>query len=134
LTTPPGWFIIRLKADRNVIYRSHPVIASQLSSSTRMLYAETIVREESGGEKPQTIEFGFRRVRFPGRKQQLFLVVVKGFAGIPAVAGLMLLTNLDVKPTRKSLFFVVEAYPAIGGTGRLRRPRPGRGSKSRPTE
>jgi hypothetical protein len=99
-------FIIRLKGDRNVIYHGHPVIASQLSSSTKMLYAERIVREESGAEKPQTIQFGFRRVGFPGRKEELFLVVVRGFGAQP----LMLLTNLDVKPTRKSLFFVVGAY------------------------
>jgi hypothetical protein len=33
-------------------------------------------------------------------------VRVKGFGAQP----LMLLTNLDVKPTRTSLFFVVEAY------------------------
>jgi hypothetical protein len=63
-------FIIRLKGDRNVIYHGHPIIASQLSSSTKMLYAERVVREESGAEKPQTVEFGFRRVRFPGRKEQ----------------------------------------------------------------
>ncbi len=99
-------FIIRLKGDRSVIYQGHPVIASELSCSTKMLYAERIVREESGGEKPQTIQFGFRRVRFPGRKEQLSLVVVRGFGAQP----LMLLTNLEVKPTRKSLFFVVEAY------------------------
>jgi hypothetical protein len=90
----------------NVIYQGHPVIASELSSSTKMLYAERIVREERGAEKAQTIEFGFRRVRFPGSKEQLFLVVVKGFGAQP----LMLLTNLEVRPTRKSLFFVVEAY------------------------
>jgi hypothetical protein len=99
-------FIVRLKGDRNVIYHGHPVIASELSYSTKMLYAERIVREESGGEKAQTIEFGFHRVRFPGRKEELFLVVVRGFGAQP----LMLLTNLEVKPTRKSLLFVVEAY------------------------
>ena len=99
-------FIIRLKGDRNVTYHGHPIIASELSSSTRMLYAENIVREESGGEKPQTVEFGFRRVGFPGRKERLFLVVLRGFGAEP----LMLLTNLEVKPTGKSLFFVVEAY------------------------
>jgi len=99
-------FIIRLKGDRNVIYHGHAIIASQLASSTKMLYVERIVREESGGEKAQTIEFGFRRVRFPGRKERLFLVVVRGFGAQP----LMLLTSLPVKPTRKSLFFVVEAY------------------------
>jgi hypothetical protein len=99
-------FIVRLEGDRNLIYHGHPVIASELSSSTKMRYAERIVREESGAEKPQTIQFGFRRVRFPGRKERLFLVVVRGFGAEP----LMLLTNLEVKPTRKSLFFVVEAY------------------------
>lgn len=80
-------------------------VASEPSSSTRLLNAESIVREESGGKRAQTIEFGFRGVRSPGRKEELCLVVLRGFGAQP----LILLTNLQVKPTRTSLFFVVEA-------------------------
>jgi hypothetical protein len=99
-------FIIRLQGDRHLVYHGHRVVALDLATSCRMRYAERIVGEESSGEKPRIIEFGFRQVKLPGRKERLSLVAVKGLGHQP----LMLLTNRQVNPSRKSLFFIVEAY------------------------
>jgi len=66
------------------------------------------VKEEHGDEKIYRIEYGFRRVKLPGRKGQLYLVVIKGFGKEP----IMLLTNVEVKKTRQILGFIVEAYTA----------------------
>lgn len=99
-------FIIRLQGNRHLLYHGHPVRALDLASSCRMRYAERIVGEERSAEKPRILEFGFRRVKLPGRKEGLSLVVVNGLGHHP----LMLLTNVEVNPSRRSLFFVVEAY------------------------
>ena len=47
-------------------------------------------------------------MRLPGRDEPLTLVAVRGFGAEP----LMLLTNVEVKPSRKSLWFVVQGYLA----------------------
>jgi hypothetical protein len=99
-------FLIRLRGDRHLVYHGHRVSALDLAASCRMLYAERIIREDRSEEKARMIEFGFRRVRLPGRQEELSLVVVKGFGEEP----LMLLTNVEVKPTRRSLLFIVQAY------------------------
>ena len=49
-------------------------------------WAETIVKVEKGKEKTYDIEEGFREVKLPGRREQLYLVVVtaaKRFFGVP---------------------------------------------------
>jgi hypothetical protein len=99
-------FLIRLRGDRHLVYHGHRVSALDLAVSCRMLYAERIIREDRCEEKARTIEFGFWRVRLPGRKEELSLVGVKGFGEEP----LMLLTNVEVKASRRSLLFVVRAY------------------------
>src|SRR5574340_470565 len=72
-----------------------------------MRYAETVVREQAGGEKKVHLEYGFVRVRLPGRREvELTLVVVKGFGQEP----LLLLTNVSVKATRRSVWWVVSGY------------------------
>jgi hypothetical protein len=49
---------------------------------------------------------GMRKVRLPGRKEELTLVVVKGFGQEP----LMILTNLAVRRSRRSIWHVVLSY------------------------
>ena len=71
-----------------------------------MSYADTIVKEVKGEEKVYRIEYGFRKVKLPGRKEQLYLVVIKGFGKKP----MMLLTNAVVEKSRKSLWFFVRSY------------------------
>jgi len=49
---------------------------------------------------------GMRKVRLPGRREELTLVVVKGFGEEP----LMILTNLPVRRSRKSVWHVIQSY------------------------
>ncbi len=71
-----------------------------------MLFHEYIAKEEAGEERPLRLEVGVRRVRLPGRSEELSLVVVRGFGREP----LMLLTNLRLTRSRKSIWHVVAAY------------------------
>ena len=99
-------FIIRLVGDRHLVCSGRPVLARELSYRCPTLYADRYVREESGRERIYTIEYGYRRVRLPGRREKLTLVVVKGFGEEP----MMLLTNVEVRRTRRSCSFVVQSY------------------------
>ena len=100
-------FIIRLRGDRHLVRRGRCRRAEDLARGVRMRYAETVVREQAGGEKRVHLEYGFVRVRLPGRRDvELSLVVVRGFGQEP----LLLLTNVAVKPTRRSLWWVVRGY------------------------
>ena len=100
-------FIIRLRGDRHLVVRGRSRPADDLARGVRMRYAETVVREAAGGEKKVHLEYGFVRVRLPGRRDvELTLVVVKGFGQEP----LLLLTNVPVKATRRSVWWVVRGY------------------------
>jgi hypothetical protein len=100
-------FIIRLRGDRHLVWRGCSRRADDLARGARMRYAETVVREQAGGEKRVHLEYGFVRVRLPGRREvELNLVVVRGFGQEP----LLLLTNVAVQPTRRSLWWVVRGY------------------------
>ena len=65
-----------------------------------------MVRETKGGERSYTIEYGFRKVKLPGRPEQLYLAVVKGFSKKP----LMPLTNVPVRKRRSALWSIVGSY------------------------
>jgi hypothetical protein len=99
-------FIIRLVGDRDLVFRKRKHRAADLARRCKMLYAETIVKEERGEEKAYHIEYGFRPVKLPGREEQLYLVVVKGYGKEPV----MLLTNVAVKRNRKQVEFIVSGY------------------------
>lgn len=101
-------FIMRLVGSRHLLFRGRARVASELAAGCPMAYAETIVKEEHSEERIYRIEYGFRRVKLPGRKAQLYLVVIKGFGQEP----ILLLTNVAVKKTRQSLEFIVQAYTA----------------------
>ncbi len=98
-------FIIRARSDRTLLTDKRE---SALEAAERcpMLFHEYIAKEEAGEEKPLRLEVGMRRVRLPGRPEELSLVVVRGFGREP----LMLLTNLRLTRSRKSLWHVVAAY------------------------
>ena len=55
-----------------------------------MLFPETVVKEEAGQKRLVQLARGLRKVRLPSRREELTLVVVKGFGEEP----LMVLTNL----------------------------------------
>lgn len=98
-------FIIRVRSDRTVLAdRSESVL--EAAESCPMLFHEYIAKEEAGEEKPLLLEVGARRIHLPGHPEELNLVVVKGFGREP----LMLLTNLRLKRSRKSIWHVVAAY------------------------
>jgi hypothetical protein len=100
-------FLIRLKGDRHLMVRGRHRRADDVARGAMMRYAETVVREQAGGEKKVHLEYGFRRVRLPGRWDvELTLVVVKGFGAEP----LLLLTNVEVKATRRSVWRIVRGY------------------------
>jgi hypothetical protein len=65
-----------------------------------------MVKEEAGQERQVQLLCGMRKVRLPDRKEELTLVVVKGFGEEP----LMILTNLPVRRSRKSIWHVVQSY------------------------
>jgi hypothetical protein len=100
-------FIVRLVGDRHLVVRGRNRLARDLAGGVKMRYAETLVREAAGGEKKVHIEYGFRKVRLPGRRDvELTLVVIRGFGEEP----LMLLTNVAVRATRRSVWAVVSGY------------------------
>lgn len=99
-------FIIRLVGGRNLIYRGQKMITEEISQKCPMLYIERIIKEEKNKEKVYEIKFGYRKVKLPGYKDQLYLVVVRGFGEKP----LLILTNVEIKRSRKSLLFIVLSY------------------------
>jgi hypothetical protein len=100
-------FIVRLVGDRHLVVRGHLRSAHDLARGVMLRYAETVVREAAGGEKKCHLEYGFRAVKLPGRPDvDLTLVVVKGLGREP----LLLLTNVEVKATRRSVWRIVRGY------------------------
>ena len=99
-------FLVRLKKTRGLIYRggAHPVL--DLAVTCPLPYAERIVKQEKGKETIYDLQFGARAVKLPGRLEPLTLVVVRGFGQIP----LMLLTDLQVTKSRKSIWRIIESY------------------------
>ena len=71
-----------------------------------MPYAERIVKQEKGKETIYDLQFGSRPVKLPGKKKPLTLVVIRGFGKTP----MMLLTDLRVTKSRKSIWWVVKSY------------------------
>lgn len=99
-------FMIRVRADRGLQAAQGIASAIHLARSCPMLFHETLVKEEAGQERLVHLACGLRKVRLPNRKEELTLVVVKGFGEEP----LMILTNLPVRRSRKSIWHVVQSY------------------------
>ena len=99
-------FFIRVRADRGLRMAQGIASALDLARSCPMLFHETMVKEEAGQERQVHLTCGLRKVRLPDRREELTLVVVKGFGEEP----LMILTNLPVRRSRKSIWHVVQSY------------------------
>jgi len=99
-------WVIRQRGDRHVLFNGKACSEQRIAASCPTNYIETIVKETREGEKGYKLEFGARTVRLPESDQLLSLVVVKGFGAEP----LMLLTNVKVGKSRKSVWKIVEAY------------------------
>lgn len=99
-------FLIRVRADRGLRTAQERGSALDLARSCPMLFHETLVKEEAGQERLVHLACGMRKVRLPDRREDLTLIVVKGFGEEP----LMILTNLPVRRSRKSIWHVVQSY------------------------
>jgi hypothetical protein len=99
-------FIIRLVGDRHILYRGKKVVAEELARNCPLLYTDRVIREDKEHEQAYTISYGFRRVKLPGRKERLWMVVVTGFGKEP----LMLLTTEEMENKRQRLWWAIEAY------------------------
>jgi hypothetical protein len=99
-------FVMRLKKDRHLIWRGKRQSVMEHALACPLHYAERIVKDERGKEKIYHLEFGYRPVRLPGKKDPLWLVVIRGFGQEP----MMLLTNIAVRRSRKALWQIIESY------------------------
>jgi hypothetical protein len=99
-------FLFRIDGDRHLVVGNQKLFALEIANKCRCPYAKTISRIEDGKEKKYEITFGFRRVRLPARKEQLYLLVVKGFGVKP----LMVLTNVPLRKGYRSLEKIMESY------------------------
>jgi hypothetical protein len=99
-------FIVRQCRGRHLIFRGRRRSVLEVAEGCPLPYAETIVVMEGDKECACKIEYGYRKVKLPGRDEQLYLVVVSGFGREP----LMLLTSLEMRRSRKVLWSVVESY------------------------
>jgi len=99
-------FIIRLRGDRNLLFRGRCRLAEEIARGCPSCYEEEVIKEVAGEKKTYRLAYGFRRVRLPGRMEELGLVVVRGFGAEP----LLLLTTLPLRRNRRVLWFVVESY------------------------
>jgi len=99
-------FIVRLVGNRDLLFRGRRRRALDIALGCPVWYAEVIVKEDTEAESSYHIQYGFRKVRLPGRQEQLYLVVVTGFGDEP----MMLLTNVAVRKKRSALWFIVGSY------------------------
>jgi hypothetical protein len=99
-------FLVRVRADRGLRTAQGQALALDLARTCPMLFSAAMVKEEAGQERQVQLLCGMRKVRLPDRKEELTLVVVKGFGEEP----LMILTNLPVRRSRKSIWHVVQSY------------------------
>jgi len=100
-------FIVRLVGNRDLEYRGHRVLTEKLAQYCPLPYAEHITRQNpDGSQTSRTIKFGYRKVRLPGHRRQLYLLVAHGFGEKP----LMLITTRALRKNRKVLGRVLESY------------------------
>jgi len=99
-------FLIRLVGNRRLVYNGKHLPAGEVACGCRCRHAKTITRIEEGKERVYTLQFGFRRVRLPGRPEPLCLLVVRGFGEEP----LMVLTTEPLRSSFKCLWRMVRAY------------------------
>ncbi len=99
-------FVVRQRGDRHLISGRQRKSVKEWADGCRRQHREVVIKETSSGEQVYPLEFGFRKVRWPGRTEPLYLVVVDGLGSNP----LILLTNRKVTRSRKSQWRVVESY------------------------
>ncbi len=101
-------FIIRMTGDRHLRRRGKKRIARELAANCKTPYAVRVTRRRDGKPVSSMVEFGAREVKLPWRNDKLSMVVVKGFGAEP----MMILTNVEMKKSRKAVWKIVESYIA----------------------
>ena len=99
-------FMVRMVGDRYLLVGKQKRLALDIAVGCPTPFAISIARMEHGREKHYTISFGFRKVKLPGHKKQLYMLVVKGFGEKP----LMVLTTEKLRRSYKVLFKMVRSY------------------------
>ena len=86
-------FVIRSAGTRTVVNRKGlKGSVAEVASRCRLPHQARVIRIQDGEEKVFELRYGAEPLRLPGRLEQLWLVVIAGFAKEP----IMLLTNLAV--------------------------------------
>lgn len=98
-------FVIRMRGDRHLEYRRRRQTVEALADRCQPKHWKTVVREEGAKETVYRLSFGGMRVRFPGSRVPLSLLVVWGFGERP----LMLLSTLPFG-SKKRAWRIVESY------------------------
>lgn len=101
-------FLIRLVGNRDLIWRGRKYLASDLAARTPLPFIEHVTKQNAdGSERVIELSFGARPVRLPGWPDRpLWMLVVKGFGQTP----LMILSTEELRNTRQSLWWALEAY------------------------
>jgi hypothetical protein len=101
-------FVVRLVGNRHLVWRGRKWLASDLAARTPLPFIEHVTKQNSdGSEKVIELSFGAREVRLPEwPDRRLWMLVVKGFGQEP----LMILTTEELRASRRSLWWAVEAY------------------------
>jgi hypothetical protein len=99
-------FLIRLVGDRHLIFAHRPTLARQLADGCPCRHEKAIVKKDGNQERVYHLNFGFRKVLFPGHDEQLYLLVVRGLGKDP----LMLLTNVVLTRSHKLLWKMIRSY------------------------
>lgn len=99
-------FLVRLVGTRYLMHGMKEELVWKIAQNCPCPYRETIIKVEDGKEKIYHLDFGYRKVRLPGRPEALNLVIVRGFGQDP----MMLLTTEPLRRNRKVLWRIVESY------------------------
>ena len=99
-------FLVRITGNRHLLVGKQKRLALDIAFHCPTPFATSIVKMEHDREKRYTVSFGFRKVKLPGHKKQLYMLVVKGFGQVP----LMLLTTEKLRRSYKVLFKMVRSY------------------------
>jgi len=89
-------FIIRLKGDRLIVLGNNrqKVVEEIVDKHIDYRHKYKVEIDDEGRKEKKEVELGRKRVRMPGRKEELWLVAIKGFGNEP----MLLLTNVDKNP------------------------------------
>lgn len=99
-------FLIRLVGNRHLIHRGATMLAGDIAKNCPCPYRQTIVKADGEKERLYRLEFGSKKVLFPGRDENLGLLVIRGFGQEP----MMLLTTEPLRRSHKVLWRLIKAY------------------------